>query len=235
MAAASSEVLLLASGLPAVFSPILPSVLVGKPSATASVVDVSAAFVEVGDGWLDVKGTSLPDEAPGKAVAGPSDSVPLAGEESLADSTLSSTCSTPLESRMSAVMTRARLTKTSPSRMVMVTLSPPRVGTEPLASVLLYATVPLITWYCSTEAASSVLMLASTELMLWKAALLGAKMVRSGVVFRASVRSVALTAPRKAVRLASWATVLTFGGMESSPSMMWMTPPLNSMFWLFGQ
>jgi hypothetical protein len=41
------------------------------------------------------------------------------------------------------------------------------------------------------------------ELMSWKASLLGAKMVRSGVVLTASVRLVALTAPRKALRPAS--------------------------------
>jgi hypothetical protein len=67
--------------------------------------------------------------------------------------------------------------------------------------------------------------------MSWNASLLGAKMVRSGVVLTASVRLVALTAPRKALRPASWATVLTFGGIVRRPSMMWMTPPSNAMSW----
>jgi hypothetical protein len=48
-----------------------------------------------------------------------------------------------------------------------------------------------------------VVRLERAELMSWKAALLGAKMVRSGVLVTASVRLVALTAPRKALRPAS--------------------------------
>jgi hypothetical protein len=63
--------------------------------------------------------------------------------------------------------------------------------------------VPLMTWYCRIEAASSAVRLLRAELMSWKASLLGAKMVRSGVVLTASVRLVALTAPRKALRPAS--------------------------------
>jgi hypothetical protein len=64
MAAASSEVLLLASGLPAEFPPRAP-VFSGKPELTAALVLVSAALLEVADGTLEVYGTSLPDEAPG--------------------------------------------------------------------------------------------------------------------------------------------------------------------------
>jgi hypothetical protein len=79
------------------------------------------------------------------------------------------------------------------------------------------------------EAASSAVRLLRAELMSWNASLFGAKMVRSGVVLTASVRLVALTAPRKALRPASWATVLTFGGIVRRPSMMWMTPPSNAM------
>jgi len=60
-----------------------------------------------------------------------------------------------------------------------------------------------MTWYDRIEAASSVVRFESAELMLWKASLLGAKMVRSGVVLTVSVRSVLLTAPRKALRPAS--------------------------------
>jgi hypothetical protein len=86
-----------------------------------------------------------------------------------------------------------------------------------------------MTWYCRIAAASSVVRLARAELMSWKAALLGAKMVRSGVVVTASVRPVALTAPRKALRPASWATVLTFGGKVRRPSITWMTPPSKAM------
>jgi hypothetical protein len=67
------------------------------------------------------------------------------------------------------------------------------------------------------------------ELMFWKAALLGAKMVKLGVVLTASVRLVALTAPRKALRPASCAMVLTFGGIVRRLSMMWITPPSNAM------
>lgn len=62
--AAMPEELLLAVGLPAALLPIAP-VFVGKPEATASLELVRAALVEVGEGTLEVKGTSLPDEAPG--------------------------------------------------------------------------------------------------------------------------------------------------------------------------
>jgi hypothetical protein len=86
-----------------------------------------------------------------------------------------------------------------------------------------------MTWYCRIAAASSEVRLLTAELMSWNAALLGAKMVRSGVVLTASERLAALTAPRKALRPASWATVLTFGGIVRRPSITWMTPPSNAM------
>ena len=53
MGAAKAEELLLASGLPAEFSPTAP-VLVGKPEATALLVEVRAALLEVADGTLEV-------------------------------------------------------------------------------------------------------------------------------------------------------------------------------------
>ena len=53
MGAAKAEELLLASGLPAEFSPTAP-VFAGKPEATAMSVDVRAALVEVGEGMLEV-------------------------------------------------------------------------------------------------------------------------------------------------------------------------------------
>lgn len=93
MAAASSDVLLLASGLPAALSPGAP-VFSGKPSATALVVLARAALLEVAEGTPEVNGTSLAEEAPGYALAGSSDSVPLAGEESSEERTLSRTWST---------------------------------------------------------------------------------------------------------------------------------------------
>ena len=86
-----------------------------------------------------------------------------------------------------------------------------------------------MTWYCRIEAASSAVRLPSAELMSSNAPLLGAKMVKSGVVLTASVRFVALTAPRKALRPASWAMTLTFGGIVRRPSMTWITPPSNAM------
>lgn len=52
-AAAMPEELLLAVGLPAALLPIAP-VFAGKPEATASLVLVRAALVEVGDGTLEV-------------------------------------------------------------------------------------------------------------------------------------------------------------------------------------
>jgi hypothetical protein len=61
--AASVEVLL-ASGLPAEFSP-RPPVFSGKPEATAALVLVRAAFDDVAEGTLEVYGMSLPEEAPG--------------------------------------------------------------------------------------------------------------------------------------------------------------------------
>jgi hypothetical protein len=137
MAAPSVEVVLLASGLPAEFPPRAP-VFSGKPEFTAALVLVSAALVEVAEGTLEVNGTSLPDDAPGYALTGSSsDWVPLATQSPVVERTLSSTCSTPLASRISAVMTRAQFTNTSPLMMVMTTSPPPRVGTVPLASVLL--------------------------------------------------------------------------------------------------
>jgi len=69
------------------------------------------------------------------------------------------------------------------------------------------------------------------EAMSWKAEFEGAKIVMSDAELRVEVRFVvALRAPRKAVRLAFWATEERLPGMERRESMMWTTPPVMLRF-----
>lgn len=70
--------------------------------------------------------------------------------------------------------------------------------------------------------------------MAAKAALVGAKMVRSGVVSTAATRSAVVRAPASAVRLAARAVVEALAGTVRTVSMMWTTPPENWTSWVRG-
>ena len=87
--------------------------------------------------------------------------------------------------------------------------------------------MPFTTWYAKIAAASSAVRFASAEPMDWKASLFGAKMVRSGVSFATAIESVALSAPRKAVRFAALAVSRTETGRVRTVSMTWITPPVK--------
>jgi hypothetical protein len=122
---------------------------------------------------------------------------------------------------MFGVTTLAALTKTVPFSMVIVKFPPLSVCTlVPFErSVLYMGSEPLMTWYVKIDARASSLKFASADPMLWKASLIGAKMVRSGVESTASMRLVALRAPRRAVRFAADAVAETFSGSVRTRSM----------------
>lgn len=67
-------------------------------------------------------------------------------------------------------------------------------------------------------------MLVSEEPMVWKAALLGAKMVRSGFVSREVSRLALTTAPPKPVRLKVCTVLRRGSGGMKKESMMWTMP-----------
>lgn len=104
---------------------------------------------------------------------------PLAAAVLLGLSTASMTWTTPLLMRMSGFITFAELMNTLPFATVMVMLPPPSVRMVVLARELLYAMVPLMTWYLRMSAAAVVLRLDNAVEMSWKAVLLGAKIVTS--------------------------------------------------------
>ena len=132
----------------------------------------------------------------------------------------SMTCTTPFATSTSGVTTLALLTKTEPFKIVMVTSLPWRVLIEvPFDRSVLYATVPLITWYSRILDNCARLKLPTAEPMAWKAALLGTKTVTSVKPSTAPTRLVSVRAPAAALRPASIAVAEMFNGIVRTASM----------------
>lgn len=94
---------------------------------------------------------------------------------------------------------------------------------------VLYRTWPGTTWYCRMPASWLVDRLARFPPIFWKAALLGMKQVRSGVLSSAWVRLVFWIAPTAEVRLRATPVAEMFCGRVRKRSITWIVPLSNGM------
>jgi hypothetical protein len=192
-------------------------------------LDFAAAVAELEIAVLctipEVKGAVDTELAPEKATL----VVPGFGaaEVLLGLSTLSITCTTPLATKTSGVITFALFTYTFPFSMVMVTFSPFTVVNVVFVKVVLYPTVPFTTWYVKMLSNCAVERFPSAEPIALNAALEGAKIVTSLRSSTVVTRLALVRAPAREVRFAATAVAESDSGIVRTRSMIWITPPVK--------
>ena len=132
--------------------------------------------------------------------------------------------------RTFGVTTLAKLTKTLPFPMVIVTLAPLTVLSVVLLRMLLYPTVPCTTWHSRMLVNCSVLKFPAADPIAWNAALEGANIVTSDRKSTVWTSFAEVKAPAREVRFTAAAVVESFTGRVRTASMIWRTPPVKLIF-----